>query len=253
MASLDFKNIMSSRRDNGLKAITRDFVLRNESNGEQKTKEMKKYFTKANCINTGLKKKMSSLLNEIMITENSNLNTSGYMKTLSSSPQRQQLNNSNILFTDTNNMSGFGPSVLRNSNENIFKKTSNKNDNNNLQRAKSDIYVMVNDESKKKEKKNEIKFNFADRMKNTFLEKGIVRNKEQFKALKSSLASLSSGSNEENKRRQCKYTNWLKEEIQNDSNKDNFFKPSLYEKKNKNDQISTSIKRLNAKLDLISI
>ena len=42
MDSMDIKNIMSGRKENGLKTITRDFVLRNESNGEQKTKEMKK-------------------------------------------------------------------------------------------------------------------------------------------------------------------------------------------------------------------
>ena len=248
MDSMDIKNIMSGRKENGLKTITRDFVLRNEANGEQKTKEMKKYFTKANCINTGLKKKMSSLLNEIMSTENSNMNTSGYMKTLSSSPQRQQLNTSgyNTVFTDANNMSGFG---LRNSNENIFaKKSSNNNNSNNLQRAKSDVHVT----SEQKKKKTEITFNLPERMKNTFLEKGIVRNKEQFKSLKSSLSLLSNGTNDSGKR-PCKYTNWLKEEIKNDSNGDNFFKPSLYGKKNNNEQISTSIKRLNARLDLISI
>ena len=248
MDSMDIKNIMSGRKENGLKTITRDFVLRNEANGEQKTKEMKKYFTKANCINTGLKKKMSSLLNEIMSTENSNMNTSGYMKTLSSSPQRQQLNTSgyNTAFTDANNMSGLG---LRNSNENIFaKKSSNNNNSNNLQRAKSDVHVM----SEQKKKKTEITFNLPERMKNTFLEKGIVRNKEQFKSLKSSLSLLSNGTNDSGKR-PCKYTNWLKEEIKNDSNGDNFFKPSLYGKKNNTEQISTSIKRLNARLDLISI
>lgn len=248
MDSMDIKNIMSGRKENGLKTITRDFVLRNEANGEQKTKEMKKYFTKANCINTGLKKKMSSLLNEIMSTENSNMNTSGYMKTLSSSPQRQQLNTSgyNTAFTDANNMSGLG---LRNSNENIFaKKSSNNNNSNNLQRAKSDVHVM----SEQKKKKTEIAFNLPERMKNTFLEKGIVRNKEQFKSLKSSLSLLSNGTNDSGKR-PCKYTNWLKEEIKNDSNGDNFFKPSLYGKKNNTEQISTSIKRLNARLDLISI
>lgn len=248
MDNMDIKNIMSGRKENGLKTITRDFVLRNEANGEQKTKEMKKYFTKANCINTGIKKKMSSLLNEIMSTENSNMNTSGYMKTLSSSPQRQQLNTSgyNTVFTDANNMSGLG---LRNSNENIFaKKSSNNNNSNNLQRAKSDVHVT----SEQKKKKTEITFNLPERMKNTFLEKGIVRNKEQFKSLKSSLSLLSNGTNDSGKR-PCKYTNWLKEEIKNDSNGDNFFKPSLYGKKNNTEQISTSIKRLNARLDLISI
>ena len=253
MDSMDIKNIMSGRKENGLKTITRDFVLRNESNGEQKTKEMKKYFTKANCINTGLKKKMSSLLNEIMSTENSNMNTSGYMKTLSSSPQRQQLNTSgyNTVFTDANNLSGFCSSGLRNSNENIFATKSSNNNNNNLQRAKSDIHIMS--EQKKNEKKKETKFNLPERMKNTFLEKGIVRNKDQFKSLKSSLSLLSNGSNVDSGKRPCKYTNWLKEEIKNDSNGDNFFKPSLYGKKNNNEQISTSIKRLNARLDLISI
>ena len=42
MDSMDIKNIMSGRKENGLKTITRDFVLRNEPTGEQKTKEMKK-------------------------------------------------------------------------------------------------------------------------------------------------------------------------------------------------------------------